>query len=120
MQLFHGTTMNALKSILEDGVSGPSYWGTRVEAEPYAEDGSLLAVAVDRFDETALVPNDLLIESLRDDDSDGNADLLNLWDQSDQTWELCLRLFGSVRYDGNLSVDESDLVRDFESKPDSI
>lgn len=98
--LYHGTSHEALATILEEGVQAPSYWGTREEASRYAEGGVMLAVPVSRFDEDGLMVNDLMLASMREegDEIDEPAD-----------WQESLEVFGSVRYDYPLMVSEGDV-----------
>lgn len=106
--LHHGTFEDRLRSILDEGIAAPSYWGTEDEAWNYG-DGPLFALPSDDFDESLLAPNDLMIEALREQGPD-DASLLE-WDVSPRTWRDSLRIFGSVRYDGTVMVEESALIR---------
>lgn len=108
MQLHHGTFEAIITDILENGMIAPSYWGTKETAGEYG-DGACLDVDLDAFDPDLIMPNDLLIEALREAD-DEDAGVLE-WDASEGTWEDSLRIFGSVRYDGVLAVEESWISR---------
>ena len=51
MKLFHGTSRQAWADIQAQGVQAPSYWGTREQAQEYAdsfgEDGVVLRADID-------------------------------------------------------------------------
>ena len=101
--LFHGSSATNRASILEDGLTAPSYWGTEAEASGYA-DGLMIAIDIGEFDLDAVSPNDLLIDSLREQDPDDEG--VAEWDSSAKSWQDSLRIFGSIRYDRTLQIDE--------------
>lgn len=105
--LFHGTTTENLRSILNEGLTAPSYWGTEDEAFQYA-DGVMLSVDENELDPDYLAPNDLLIDALREQDEDDEG--LAEWDASDQSWQTSLRIFGSVRYDSDIRIDDEHIT----------
>lgn len=106
-QLFHGSSARNRSAILDEGVTAPSYWGTEDEARGYAG-GLLLAVDIEEFDPDAIAPNDLLIEQLREQDPEDEG--IAEWDSSAGSWQDSLRIFGSVRYDLTLRIDEQAIL----------
>jgi hypothetical protein len=98
--LYHGTSRAKLRGILTMGVTAPSYWGTREEAERY-NDGVMLAVPLGQFDPDGLMVNDLLVASMREDGED-------VEEPSD--WRESLEVLGSVRYDFTIHITEGNIL----------
>jgi len=107
MLLYHGTTKEALCRILDEGVEAPSYWGSQSEAELY-EDGAMLCIDSHELS-VEFLPNDLLIDAMREDDPDNEA--LLLWENSAQTWRDSLKIFGSVRCDDIIRLSEEPILQ---------
>lgn len=100
--LYHGPSDAPLGDIIDEGISGPSYWGTESSCSDYAtSDGKVFRVPIARFDPSDLMFNDLLAQAMIDNGDDVPAD---------GTWEDSLREFDSVRYEGTMFVTEDDLV----------
>ena len=103
--LYHGTWKGHIDSIIEDGLTGPSYWGdeeiARSYADHYGKEGVIIRMPLSAFNEDGLVANEALISSLDVDDMlDG-----------DFTWEDSLELVDSLIYEYNLSVDLDDFIQ---------
>lgn len=114
IELHHGTFEDRIPTILEEGLDAPSYWGTADEASSYG-DGPVIVATPEDFDDSLLMPNDLLIDCIRSQDE--NDDGIVEWDTSDKTWQDSLRIFGSVRYDGRFTVDERHLLPNTNDRP---
>lgn len=101
--LYHGPRDSDLDAILEEGIDGPSYWGTYEKALEYAkDDGRVFRVAMSEFDMSDLSYNTLLAEAMIES---GNEDVA-----ADGTWEESIAVLDSVRYDGRIYVTEANLI----------
>lgn len=65
MLLYHGTSKENLPSILENGVTSPSYWGTLEQASEFSSSfGSQGIILCADIDESDLSASLLMAESL--------------------------------------------------------
>lgn len=116
--LFHLSSAHALESILERGID-PGYWGALPIIRYYERmklhvgNPLIFRVALDRFRQDLLEPDmrglqdppDASVIEMTEDE------LEQAWDESNQTWEDCLSLIGSVSYRGVIAVTEEDILR---------
>ena len=103
--LYHGTWRGNIDSILEDGITAPSYWGNQEIASNYADqygaEGVIIRVPITDFNEDGLAPNEGLVHSLRDDGDETPMP---------STWQESLDEVDSVVYHYTLEIDEGDIL----------
>jgi hypothetical protein len=121
--LYHGTTATIAEKIMLDGVmEAGSYWGTERIAATYAEEAvdaeldyeaeaeeAIIRVPLSRFNKANLEPDENSVaEPLTYTLKRKEDELYAEWQNSQGTWEDCLRIYESVRYDAPLQVTKND------------
>jgi hypothetical protein len=119
--LSHGTSSTDLAAILGNGIPSPSCWGTEAIALYYAdvtaeEDGGqpvVITVPLARFDINKLVPDEATVAEPITTVLGASDDMLyEQWQQCAGSWRDSLRIYGSVKYMGEMiRVDSADITQ---------
>lgn len=104
--LYHATSAEKLDNIQDTGLQSGSYWGTAAIVEYYIEtiedEGKtpvVLKALLSAFDPTKLAPDRPgLEEPITTVVGMNEQQVWKAWKKSKQTWQDCLNLIGSVRY----------------------
>lgn len=107
--LYHVAPSHARDSIQKDGIRPVSYWSCREEianyyAETIKDDGDTpvtYEVALSKLDPTLIEPDyEGIEEPLTHTLKMSEDEVWDEWSGSDQTWQDCLEIIGSIRYQG--------------------
>jgi hypothetical protein len=119
-KLYHGTSSLNYESILDDGVSDPSYWGTFENAKYFARgtceetggDPMIIAKNISDFSQYDLKVDENIIDFQINNDPKFRDRQFKAWNASGKTWQDCLRIFGAVKYDNVVYVEAHDFMID--------
>ncbi len=118
--LYRAVESHYVAAVLQNGLTGDrmTYWGDLNVATYYAEaiadeghEPVILRAALSAFDHTAMEPDypgieEPLVHTLRMNEET----VWNRWTKTDQNWQACLDLIGSVRYRGILTPQDIETV----------
>jgi len=119
--LYHGTSIKAAEATFAAGgaMHVPSWWGTFEIAQYYAEEEAnaggkgmvIFELPFTKFDPSKIVVDrasvsDPITMALPNDEHE----LQRLWGKSKNTWQDCLRIYGSIKYEGEMQVTEEDVA----------
>ena len=120
--LYHGTSRAIMEKILASGaIKPPSWWGTEQVAEYYAvvaaeaegkddTDSVIFQVPLSRFNGAMLKPDgNSIAEPLTFTLGRSEEDLYEEWEASKGTWQECLEIYESVRYNAPMKVTGADI-----------
>jgi hypothetical protein len=115
--LYHGTSLENAKSIIEDGFSGDVYMGDEYTADSYAYSYNtpvLIKIPLNEIESFLEVNTTLLnhYEMMRDEESDDEAiDVLEAWESSKKTWRDSLNILGSVILQpNNVNITDDNII----------
>lgn len=115
LKLLHVTASDNLDGIRADGVTGLSYWAVREDIHAYyvetVEDEEkepvTLMVDLDDLDPNLLEPDHPgLEEPITTVLGMSEDEVWEEWQETDQSWNACLDLIGTVRYRGIIPADK--------------
>lgn len=115
--LYHGTSLENAKSIIEYGFSEDVYMGDEYTAESYAysyDTPVLIKIPLNEVEPFLEVNTTLLnhYEMMRDEESDDEAiETLEAWESSKKTWRDSLNIFGSVILQpNNVNITDDNII----------
>ena len=119
--LYHGTSSKHVKDIIAVGLSAPNHWGSLDIARYFAkaeckESGGrpvIIAKPISEFSQARFQADDQMIDFpvLTDICGADHGAMEDEWEESEQGWEDCLRIYESVVYNAPVAVSRNDITR---------
>ena len=119
--IFHGTSSKNFKTALASGLSVPNHWGSLDVARFFAkaqcrEVGGrpvIIAKPIGGFLKTEFQVDEQMLDFpvLADIRGADHGEMADRWEESDQVWVDCLRIYESVVYNAPVAISCDDVIR---------
>lgn len=119
--LYHGTSSKHIRSILAVGLDAPTHWGSLDIAKFFAKQECheiggrpvLIQKPISEFysDGFRLDENMIDFPVLTDIRGADHGALAEAWEESEQDWQACLRIYESVIYNAPVAVARDEVIR---------
>lgn len=114
--LYHGTSLENVENIINNGFNEDTYWGDESTAEQYAYSyNEPVLIKIPKSEIINLIePNSTLINFYEDniDEDEDYKDIIDSWYNSTQTAKDSLDIFGSVILPpSNLNIDVNNIIK---------